>query len=80
MHHTASLRTSSGHIMVKMIESRAPPEPPAATTCSIPSFLSINPSVSALICDSDRPYSWMSDFPQLGRSHNNTRLPPSARA
>ena len=52
---TASFVTSSGHIIVKMMESRAPPEPPEAMTCSIPSFFSIRPSVSALICDSDTP-------------------------
>jgi hypothetical protein len=36
---TTSLRTSSGHIIVKMIESRAPPDPPEAMTCSTPSFV-----------------------------------------
>jgi len=40
---------------VKTIESRAPPDPPADTTWSMPSVLSSVPMVSARMCDSDLP-------------------------
>ena len=43
MCHTASFVTSSGYMSVKMIESRAPPEPPMATTWSMPKRLEHQP-------------------------------------